>query len=1008
MLVCVVGVFLWGVAGAVAATGPVLAGSVSNATSLSGATYVAVSGSYAYTATFYPGTLTVVDISNPAAPHVVGQSPFASSLLNGSAITVAGNYAYVVSQNRNKATSGPGSNDDGTGNSLTILDISVPTAPTIVGTLHDSNLLFGAHGVAVSGSYVYVAAQGCLSGQPCPNAGVGNAFVVIDASNPANPTIVASIQNASLPAPWAGSGALAHACGITVSGHYAYVTASYAQRLTIIDILDPLHPAIAGSLRDTSQLALPVDVAVTGGYAFVANELTGSGRVAVVDVRNPAFPQIAGSVVNSVLAGAYRIRLRNNFAYVAAVYASAMAVIDISDPTNPRLAASFVSSALLNRTVGIDLDPTAQYAISTSGYLSTESRILYPPFPLQPGGPTNTGTVTTTVLDPLPISVTLASTPPSTTTATTALFTFSTNDAISTVRCQLDNAPPSLCTSQTSQSYGALTTGQHTFTIQAIDAANHTATTTYTWTITASSPVNAPTTPVLDNFNRSNGPVGSSWSLIKSTGVASMNVSGNTAVDASTTLYAWNYWNAATFGTDAEAYVTVASYNGDTLRIGARVTGGTNYSGYFVSVSPTGAWSIIRIDNGGSPVTLASGATQQISTGDKIAIRAVGSVVTALHYTAGTGWGQVLSYDAASDSVRYTAAGRLALEFRAGGLDDFGGGSIAMPANTQPPAISGTVAVGQQLQASSGSWTGSPAPSLTYQWQDCASDGGNCVSIQGATNSSYTIQVSDGGFALEVLVTASNSAGTSQAASAPTAPAAQLPMNTQPPAVAGTVAVGQQLQASSGSWTGSPAPSLTYQWQDCASDGGNCVSIQGATNSSYTIQVSDGGFALEVLVTASNSAGTSQAASVPTAVVPTAASAPVNASLPVVSGSAVQGQTLTVSQGSWSGESGSDGGVISGSVVIVAGRIVSILRVRLGSSYLLVGADVGSTVRVNETATNTAGSSSAASTVTAVVSAAASAPVNRVVAGGVGVGGAGADVDGVAGELVGVAGSDGG
>jgi hypothetical protein len=186
----------------------------------------------------------------------------------------------------------------------------------------------------------------------------------------------------------------------------------------------------------------------------------------------------------------------------------------------------------------------------------------------------------------------------------------------------------------------------------------------------------APTTPVLDNFNRANGPVGSNWSLIRSNGYAAMNVAGNAAVDSSSSAYAWNYWNAATFGPNAEAYVTVASYSGDTLRIGARVTGGTNYSGYFVAISPTGAWSIIRIDNGGSPVTLASGVTQQIHAGDKIGIRIVGSVVTALRYTAGGGWVQVLSYDTASDSVRYAAAGRLALEFRAGGFDDFGGGSI--------------------------------------------------------------------------------------------------------------------------------------------------------------------------------------------------------------------------------------------------------------------------------------------------------------------------------------------
>jgi hypothetical protein len=156
-----------------------------------------------------------------------------------------------------------------------------------------------------------------------------------------------------------------------------------------------------------------------------------------------------------------------------------------------------------------------------------------------------------------------------------------------------------------------------------------------------------------------------------------MNISGNAAVNSSTSLFAWNYWNVSNFGPNCEGYVTVASYGAnDTLRIGARVTGGTNaHSGYYAAVSSTGAWSIIRIDNGAS-VTLASGVTRPISTGNKIGIRIVGSVVTALHYTTAAGWVQVLSYNTTSDPVRYTAPGRLALEFKTSTLDDLGGGTL--------------------------------------------------------------------------------------------------------------------------------------------------------------------------------------------------------------------------------------------------------------------------------------------------------------------------------------------
>ena len=118
------------------------------------------------------------------------------------------------------------------------------------------------------------------------------------------------------------------------SWFHAYVTASYSHRLTIIDISDPVHPSIVGSIQDTTHLPVPVDVAVKNGYAYVVNETLGNGSVAAVDVHDPTAPQVVGFLLNSPLNGAYRIRVRSNFAYVAATYASATDVLDISDPAN--------------------------------------------------------------------------------------------------------------------------------------------------------------------------------------------------------------------------------------------------------------------------------------------------------------------------------------------------------------------------------------------------------------------------------------------------------------------------------------------------------------------------------------------------------------------------------------------------------------------------------------------------------------------------------------------------
>jgi hypothetical protein len=770
---------LAGPAQALAGTGPSQTGTINNSSSLSGATAIATSGSYAYVAAYYAGQLVAVNIANPVSPTVAGASPVASSLFNSTNVAVSGGYAYVVSKNRNASST---SNDDGTGNSLTVLDISSnPAQPQIVGTLKDAVNLFGAYGIAISGNYAYIAAQGCLAGQPCPNPNVGDSFAVVNIGNPRAPTLVATLKNSALPSPWTGTNALRHATSVAISGNYAYVTASYSNRLTVIDISNPSIPKIVASLHDATNLNFDVDVAAKGNYAYVADQASGLGRLAVVDVSKPSSPKIAGTATNSTyMNGAYRVRLGGNFAYVSGVYSASIGAVDVSDPKNPRFAGGYANPATLNRTTGLDVDPSGRYLEVVSPYLSTQSRVDYPPYPGQPNGPTITGTVTTVDLNPNAISATIApaSEPPNPTTQTTASFTFSTNDDVSTVRCSLDGAAFGLCTSATTASYSGLANGSHTFTVEAIDASGNVASDSYTWTVNGSGGGGGgPTSPVLDNFNRANGGAGSNWSVMKPTSFATMNVSGNQAVDSSTSLYAWNFWTPSTFGPDSEAYVTIANYvSTDTIRVGARVTGGgtSSYSGYYVSVNSSGVWSIIRVTNGGSPTTLATGPTLALASGTRIGIQVVGSVITAWRDT-GSGWQQVMSYDTSGDATKYTAAGNIAVEFKASTIDDFGGGTVSgggggtsAPTNTALPTVSGSATVGSQLTASQGTWTGSPT-SYAYQWQRCDSQGASCNPLSGQTSSTYTVVSGDVGFTLEVTVTATNTGGSTPATSNPTA-----------------------------------------------------------------------------------------------------------------------------------------------------------------------------------------------------------------------------------------------
>src|SRR5205814_1477123 len=150
----------------------------------------------------------------------------------------------------------------------------------------------------------------------------------------------------------------------------------------------------------------------------------------------------------------------------------------------------------------------------------------------------------------------------------------------------------------------------------------------------------------------------------------------------------------------------------------------------------------------------------------------------------------------------------------------------------------------------------------------------------------------------------SNASGNATAASAPTSvvtAASSPPVNTSPPTITGSPVEGQTLTASPGSWTGNPAPTFTYQWQRCDTQGANCANITGATSTTYTLATADVGSTLVVQATASNPSGNATAASAPTSVIAAAPAPPVNTSPPTISGSAVEGQTLTASPGSWTG-----------------------------------------------------------------------------------------------------------
>jgi YD repeat-containing protein len=299
----------------------------------------------------------------------------------------------------------------------------------------------------------------------------------------------------------------------------------------------------------------------------------------------------------------------------------------------------------------------------------------------------------------------------------------------------------------------------------------------------------------------------------------------------------------------------------------------------------------------------------------------------------------------------------------------------AAPANTASPTISGTATQGDTLTEAHGKWTGSPT-SFAYQWERCDTSGGACQAIPGAVEQTYTLSNLDVGATVRVQETANNatreSAPAVSAASAGVQAAPGVPTNISIPTISGSAHEGQTLTEAHGTWTGSPT-SYSYQWQRCDMSGSNCSAISGATEQTYVVSVADGESTIRVEETATNSSG----ASVPmhSNVTSTVPGVPTNTAPPSISGSAHSGQPLTEAHGTWTGSPTSYSyqwlrcDATGANCIVISGAIEQ--------TYQLAAGDVGATIEVQETATNSIGASSpAASRVTFVVTVTPPPPVN--------------------------------
>lgn len=291
------------------------------------------------------------------------------------------------------------------------------------------------------------------------------------------------------------------------------------------------------------------------------------------------------------------------------------------------------------------------------------------------------------------------------------------------------------------------------------------------------------------------------------------------------------------------------------------------------------------------------------------------------------------------------------------------------PANATAPSISGTPQVGSTLTADHGTWNGTTPITFAYQWMSCDTNGANCTQIAGATNQTYAPASSDVGSTLVVSVTATNVTASTSASSAAVGPVTLAPVppaNTNPPTISGIPQEDQTLTADPGTWTGQPTPTLTYQWQQCDA-AGECNDIPGATSSTFTVGDESIGAEIRVVVTGTSIAGTVSAASAQTDPIASAVPvAPANTLDPSISGTAIDNGVQTATPGTWTGKP-TPTFSYQWLRCNASGASCTTIVGAAGVTYMASFLDVGSTLRVNVTGTNSVGSATATSPATGVI-----------------------------------------
>lgn len=261
-------------------------------------TAVTLAGHYAYVGV--GPRLHILDISDPARPFLVGQSPVWHSLVSD--IAVVGNYAYVAA---------------GYGG-LHILDISDLATPVEVASYDDEGV---AESVVVQDSYVYIAlAFEYHEGFPISAGGL----LILDVSDPATPTQAAFYKGSQSELGFDARDLALNDDDLFILDGDACDYECEPSTLRAVDVSDPSRPVELGTFN-TNRLMRTFTIAENLAY------IVGSGGFQIVDISQPAQVTHLGSGGPS----GDDFVLLDNYAYIVNEDNGLLTTVDVSDPAAP-------------------------------------------------------------------------------------------------------------------------------------------------------------------------------------------------------------------------------------------------------------------------------------------------------------------------------------------------------------------------------------------------------------------------------------------------------------------------------------------------------------------------------------------------------------------------------------------------------------------------------------------------------------------------------------------------